>query len=158
MFRSEKMGFYDLVMPRESAWEILNELGEISALHFVDYDPENSAQFLRPFSNQIKRCEEALQKLSLIEVEMKRHNKDITRCANTKGFFDNLRLVLSKRNKAINTYLEEVESQIDAKLKYLQEQIKNYDSIFEKRNYLLDYREVLEATKGSLGDFNIGGK
>ena len=36
MFRSEKMGFYNLVMSREDAWEILNELGEIASLHFID--------------------------------------------------------------------------------------------------------------------------
>ena len=36
MFRSEKMGYYNLVMSREGAWEILNELGEISSLHFID--------------------------------------------------------------------------------------------------------------------------
>ena len=36
MFRSEKMGFYNLVLPRESAWQILNEIGSISTLHFID--------------------------------------------------------------------------------------------------------------------------
>jgi len=27
LFRSEKMGCFDLIMPRESAWEIMNEIG-----------------------------------------------------------------------------------------------------------------------------------
>ena len=36
MFRSEKMGFYNLVMSRESAWYLLNELGSMSNLHFID--------------------------------------------------------------------------------------------------------------------------
>lgn len=34
MIRSEKMGFYNLVMSRESAWEIINRIGSIDALHF----------------------------------------------------------------------------------------------------------------------------
>jgi len=30
MFRSESMGYFNIVMPRESAWEILNELGDVN--------------------------------------------------------------------------------------------------------------------------------
>lgn len=36
LFRSETMGYYNLVMPRESAWEILDEIGSHGSLHFVD--------------------------------------------------------------------------------------------------------------------------
>lgn len=32
------MTYQLVVMPRESAWEILNELGSLSSLHFIDYD------------------------------------------------------------------------------------------------------------------------
>ena len=31
-FRSKTMGYYKLIMPRESAWEILNELGELNCI------------------------------------------------------------------------------------------------------------------------------
>ena len=46
-----------IVMPRESAWEILNELGTIDSLHFVDSEP-GLPLINRPFANYIKRCEE----------------------------------------------------------------------------------------------------
>jgi len=36
MFRSQKMGYYNLIMPRESAWEILNELGKKGRIQFED--------------------------------------------------------------------------------------------------------------------------
>ncbi len=39
MFRSRTMGYYQVILPHESAWEILNELGELDCLHFVDHDP-----------------------------------------------------------------------------------------------------------------------
>ena len=32
IFRSIDMGYYHIVLPRESAWDIINSLGEISAL------------------------------------------------------------------------------------------------------------------------------
>lgn len=36
MFRSKEMGYYDLVLPHESAWDIMNELGLLGELEFVD--------------------------------------------------------------------------------------------------------------------------
>jgi hypothetical protein len=32
MLRSEKMGFYNLVMSKEAAWNIMNKLGSIDCL------------------------------------------------------------------------------------------------------------------------------
>lgn len=32
MLRSESMGYYELVMPRESAWEVMNALGKSASL------------------------------------------------------------------------------------------------------------------------------
>ena len=39
IFRSKTMGYYNLVMPRESSWEILNEIGNLDSLHFIDQSP-----------------------------------------------------------------------------------------------------------------------
>ena len=36
LFRSERMGLYNMNMPKENAWEILNELGEESCIEFID--------------------------------------------------------------------------------------------------------------------------
>ena len=38
MLRSEKMGLYQLIIPRESSWEVLNKLGYNNSLHFIDDD------------------------------------------------------------------------------------------------------------------------
>lgn len=32
------MGFYNLIVPRESAWTVMNELAELDCVHFIDYD------------------------------------------------------------------------------------------------------------------------
>jgi V-type H+-transporting ATPase subunit a len=63
------MTYQLVVMPRESAWEILNELGNLSSLHFVDHDP-SLPLINRPFANYIKRCEEVAIKLDMIGKEM----------------------------------------------------------------------------------------
>ena len=34
------MGYYNLVMSREASWEIINKLGNIDCLHFIDMNPD----------------------------------------------------------------------------------------------------------------------
>jgi len=62
LLRSETMGFYHLILPCESSWEILNELGRLSLLHFVDLNGTIAA-VNRPFTNYMKRCDEILLRL-----------------------------------------------------------------------------------------------
>lgn len=63
------MGFYHLVLPSESTWEILNELGRLSLVHFVDLNGNLSA-INRPFTNYIKRCDEILLNIDKIKKQM----------------------------------------------------------------------------------------
>lgn len=73
-YRSTEMGYYSLVVPRESAWLVVNELAELDCIHFDDYDPARPL-INRPFANYIKRyekfnifrCEDSLAKLDNIE-------------------------------------------------------------------------------------------
>jgi V-type H+-transporting ATPase subunit a len=53
-YRSQTMGFYNLIVPRESAWNVMNELADLDCIHFVDYD-SNLPMLNRPFANYIKR-------------------------------------------------------------------------------------------------------
>lgn len=48
------MKHYSLVVPRESAWAVMDNLGSIGLLHFVDYDP-TIPMMNRPFANYVKR-------------------------------------------------------------------------------------------------------
>jgi V-type H+-transporting ATPase subunit a len=54
MFRSQLMKYYSLVVPRESAWDVVNVLGDLDCLHFEDHDPTLLASN-RPFANYVKR-------------------------------------------------------------------------------------------------------
>ena len=35
-FRSETMSYYEIIIPRESAWEVFNELGKLSIIQMED--------------------------------------------------------------------------------------------------------------------------
>lgn len=79
IFRSEVMGFYNIVMPRESAWDILNELGTMDSVHFIDSDPYCSL-INRPFGKYVKRCDEVLVKIQNIVDEITKFEKVVTPC------------------------------------------------------------------------------
>jgi len=117
--RSEDVHYCNLVMPRENAWDILNELGHLNALHFIEQD-----EFSRPFANFIKRCDELNAKLQYIEAEMKKFNKIILPCPDVSEFLVYIRNLMDTRKKADHTYLEEVENEVEEKVKQLTDQIK----------------------------------
>lgn len=60
------MEYCHLICNEDHAWEVLNEIGDLSSMHFVDPDP-TLPLINRPFSNYIKRCEEMETKLKYIK-------------------------------------------------------------------------------------------
>jgi V-type H+-transporting ATPase subunit a len=150
-FRSEKMGYYNIVLSRENAWEILNDFGEIDALHFIDQDPL-TGNFARPFANYVKRCDEISLKLSFVETEMKKFGRTIIKCDDYVKYLKSLKEYLTNRERAQHTYLEDVETEVEKRSEQLQEQLKNYEEINQKKNHLLEYRAVLKKTKQIIGD------
>lgn len=66
-YRSDTINHYNLVIPRESAWDIMNKLGEYvvnagqtKLIHIV---PNQEAVLNKPFFLQVKRCEESLMRV-----------------------------------------------------------------------------------------------
>jgi len=51
-----------LAFPKDHAWEIVNDLGQESLLHFLDMNKEEQP-FKLPYTEMIKRCEEVERKI-----------------------------------------------------------------------------------------------
>lgn len=151
LFRSERMGYYNLVMPREAAWDVLNELGEKSCLEFIDQNP-NEPAFGRPFSNILKRCEEIEVNLKQIEDQMKKFDIHIEKCHDVEEFLKNLSRQMLTRNKAESSLLEEIEAEVEGRTKALLEQATNYETMQKKFVTLIEYKAVLRKTREKLGD------
>lgn len=69
MFRSEEMVLYNLVMPRESVYEILNEFGYFGMIQFEDQN-KDLPERPKAFTAYIKRCGYLETKLKYISEEM----------------------------------------------------------------------------------------
>lgn len=57
------MAFYNLRIPREHVYDIVNILGSFSVAQLVDSKPN---ELHRPYLNTIKRCEESLTKIGIL--------------------------------------------------------------------------------------------
>ncbi|CAD8142676.1 unnamed protein product [Paramecium pentaurelia] len=149
-FRSKTMSFQKLIIPRESAWDIMNILAEQDCIHFVDFDP-SVPMINRLFSNHIKRCDDLLIKLSFIEHEIKKYQKTITYSKDVNLIVQNFKLLIRDRSKASQTYLDNVEIDIEKKHLQLIEQVNNLEYLYEKRNKLIEHKYVMIKGQAILG-------
>jgi V-type H+-transporting ATPase subunit a len=62
MNRSEDMTLYQIAVPKDDAWEVMNELGNLNVAHFIDLNV-GEQPFNLPYANQIKRCEETERRI-----------------------------------------------------------------------------------------------
>lgn len=48
-----EMSFYNIQIPKEYAYDVVNTLGQLDAVQIVDPNPND---FHKPFTNSIRRC------------------------------------------------------------------------------------------------------
>ena len=70
-FRSEDMLLFEISFPKDSAWEIMNKVGQYDCLHFIDLN-KNEQVFNLRYAADIKRCDETEKRLSFLIQECKR--------------------------------------------------------------------------------------
>ena len=63
LYRSELMSLCQMFIQSESAYDSINELGELGLVQFRDLNPNINA-FQRKFVNELRRCDEMERKLS----------------------------------------------------------------------------------------------
>jgi len=56
------MRLYQLTVPKDDAWEIMNDFGENGLSHFIDLNKDEQPYSL-PYTPQVKACEESERKL-----------------------------------------------------------------------------------------------
>lgn len=144
--RSTPMKLFDLNLPRETAFEIVSHLGELSLLHFID-SSHDVALFSRKYANSIKRCEINLLKIDELNEIMKKFHKDLTKSKDIKSFLSEFRFFLKGRKITETSYFEEVESAIEEKYDQIQKQMKNLIDIGKKRDLLQEHKISLMKAK-----------
>ena len=75
-FRSEDMSLFEISIPKDSAWEIMNELGDLGCLHILDLN-KNEQVFNLRFASLIKRCEETEKRVNFLISECTKHQIEL---------------------------------------------------------------------------------
>ncbi|CAD8083665.1 unnamed protein product [Paramecium sonneborni] len=149
-FRSKKMKYYSLVIPRESAWVVMDQLGRLGQLHIIDYDPL-LPMMNRPFANYVKRCDDALFKLNGINTLLKQFKKNLIYCNDTQKLLDKFRDIQNLRQKPGHTYFDEIELEIENKKNNIQEMSNNLQNLLDRVDSITEQKLVLEKAKEILG-------
>lgn len=156
-FRSEEMRHYQLFIPKESAWEIMSEIGKISLVHFV-LDETNLLH--RPYAKLVKRCELLLNSLGQIKEDICQENlyfKQKPKVSYTE-FEEILERIVGSRSKSPQTYIEELEAEINEKINVFNEQKSNLEKLREKKKEVKENIEVIKRVFEASRSSNILGK
>ena len=149
--RSSPMRLYDLPVPHESAFNIINSLGELDLLHFIDSSPD-TPQYSRHYSKYIKRIDELLLKIDDLKDIMKKFEKAPTVPKDIKAFLGDLRVFLKARNKPENSFIDVVEDEIGETIEKLKSQVSLYEDFTEKANRIHEKKVALLRGKKQLGN------
>ncbi|CAD8136348.1 unnamed protein product [Paramecium pentaurelia] len=145
MFRSQEMSYFQLVMPQDSAWTIMDQLGYLSKVEIIDHNP-NEALINRPFANYVKRCDDLIVKIeNMLQVA-----KNLNLLSNYKN--GNLQQFTNNKNSHTHTYLDKIEEDINKKTSIFQEQNKHLEQLIDQSEYIQNYIEILIESRKYLGE------
>ena len=147
LLRSEKMGYYDLIMPSDSAWAILNELGRVSSLQFIDLNSSETI-FNRRYASYIRRCEESERRLRYLSQEMQRFKIETAPVYDHRAYLLDMDEMLASRDSPPQTYLEQLEQELVHMEEHMTDQVKSYEKLMDHYNELVEFGIVLDKTKG----------
>lgn len=72
-----------MIVPRNSAYQTVNLLGQENLLHIID----NGNVVERPFSQMVKRCDESLQKIGVLIDALKKRQVEFEEYDDTESLF-----------------------------------------------------------------------
>lgn len=153
LFRSEDMSLYEISIPKDNAWDIMNVLGKLNAIHFVELNTHEQP-FNLTFVNWVKRCDDTLRRISFIKEECKRQGLDLKKPKDAATYLENLESIYRNRKKSCSLYFEEIEKEVTKKEAFVAEQIDILRKMHEDLNQLIQYKTVLSKAASIIG----GGK
>ena len=66
IFRSEDINLIKIVMRKDTAYDMMEALGEFSIADFIDLNKDEQS-FDLPFTKQIKRCNDVIRKIEYLQ-------------------------------------------------------------------------------------------
>ncbi|WKX98049.1 hypothetical protein Q1695_013609 [Nippostrongylus brasiliensis] len=162
IYRSEVMSLCQIFLQTDSAYQCVNELGELGLAQFLDLN-EDLNSYQRKFVNEVRRCEEMERKLHFIQAEVESDEVEICDCD------EHVPAPQPKNMVEMEANFEKLEDELMSINKSSKQLIKNHvqllemKAVLEKVQLLLDESvkrdaamSISEATRGEAGPFTVG--
>lgn len=149
LYRSEFMRLYQLTVPKDDAWEIMNDFGENSLSHFIDLNKDEQPYTL-PYTPQVKACEESERKLQYLLDQCKKNNIKVTPPKSTEEFMNQLRRYKDNKKKAYNLLLDDMQKDIAQQESFIQDQNLQLKEAENSLSNLMDCQSVLKVASNMI--------
>jgi len=147
LWRSEPMSLVSITMPREAIKPSLLSLSRDTNIQFIDLN-KNLQAFQRPFSDKIRRCDEAERKLRYLRLLLERYPFRVRSDDAHEPLQIKTRETLGNGNdielrEPVEVTLEKLEDKLDEVMTHLQTNLQNYDRIQDETNVKREYLAIL---------------
>lgn len=149
IFRSEKVNYYDLVMPYASAWTVMNSLGTLDSIQLIDLNKNENA-LNKTFNKYMKRCDDLLVKIQDFESMSKKFEVEIKPCTNIDEYLTTLDDVIEIKGYQGDPYLEDLEHKVAKHHDGLKEHITNLTQLKLNLDKLKENVQVLSLLKSEM--------
>jgi hypothetical protein len=137
------MGLYILSIEKGSAWEVMNSLGKLTCLHFIDSNTKEHAYRLH-YASIVYRCDEGLRRIKYIEQLCEHYGKRIRQPPSVSSFLESVEKASAAENMNAAAYFEKVELIIEKTEEFLRHQQTEAERAFSKYSFVVEQRYVIE--------------
>ncbi|MDR3737365.1 MAG: V-type ATPase 116kDa subunit family protein [Acidobacteriaceae bacterium] len=142
ILRSEDMGLFTLNVDKNFSWDVMESLGRLSCLHFVDVNSREQV-YNRPYSAMVRRCDEAHRRIRYIESLCEQYRKNYQNPRSVEVFMANLQQTISSKGKDSMAYFEEIEQILESNEAFFLRQQKEAEATFAKYTSVVQHKYVL---------------
>ena len=144
------MSLYEISIAKDHHWEIMNELGKLDCMHFVDLN-EHEQPFNLYFAPWVKRWDDTLRRITNMKEEWNRLGVELKKPKHVNSFIEYVESLYRSRKKSPSLLLEEIENELKVKDKFVNEQMDHLKKIHDDFNHLIQYKNVLSKAASILG-------
>lgn len=142
IFRSEDMGLFVLSIEKNFAWDVMDSLGKLSCLQFIDVDAKEQV-YNRSYSAMVRRCDDALRRIRYIEIICNNYNKRLRPPSSVENFQANLQQSISSQGLDSMAYFEKIELLLESAEKFFTEQMKEAENSYDRYLSIVQQRYVI---------------
>lgn len=107
-----------MLIRKDDDWEVMNELGLLNCLHFVDLNSDEQTHKLR-YTNELRRAENIEHKLRSIEELCFEYHVRMKQPESVQDFLNTMESIKQKKDKAFRLLFSEIESDVVSKEKFI---------------------------------------